>query len=250
MFNPNDPNVVMLEKVALRLGPALCRKVVFVGGAAAGLLITDLAAPTIRRTDDVDIVTKADALADYYRIEDELRSLGFVEDQSPEAPVCRWRVDGVAVDVMPTLKEILGFANRWYLEGEMTAQWMTLPNGLQIRVVRAPEFIAIKLEAFYGRGGGDYLFSHDMGDIIGVIDGRESLFDECLESLTPLKGYLAAQFKKLLSDRRFVDALPGHLPPDGASQARFQDLLFKLTQISNLHAGPPTPQTKSAPTSG
>ena len=33
--------------------------VVFVGGAAAGLLITDLAAPTIRRTDDVDIVDPA-----------------------------------------------------------------------------------------------------------------------------------------------------------------------------------------------
>lgn len=89
VFNPNDPNVAMLEGVALSLGLELCAQFVFVGGAAAGLLITDLAMPAIRRTDDVDIVTNAEALADYYRFEDQLRALGFVQDQSPDTPVCR-----------------------------------------------------------------------------------------------------------------------------------------------------------------
>ena len=234
VFNPNDPNVVMLEQVARSLGPELCSQFVFVGGAAAGLLITDLALPAIRRTDDVDIVTSAEALADYYRFEDQLRGLGFVQDQSPDAPVCRWRVDGVTVDLMPTQEEILGFTNRWYRMGVSTAQTVTLPSGVQIRVLRAPEFIATKLEAFYGRGGGDYLFSHDMGDIISVIDGRESLLNECRSSLSPLRAYLAAQFQHLLTQRSFVDALPGHLPPDGASQARLPDLLIKIQHISEL----------------
>jgi predicted nucleotidyltransferase len=234
VFNPNDPNVVMLERVARSLGPELCSQFVFVGGAAAGLLITDLALPAIRRTDDVDIVTSAEALADYYRFEDQLRGLGFEQDQSPDAPVCRWRVDGVAVDLMPTQEEILGFTNRWYRLGVATAQTLTLPSGVPIRVLRAPEFIATKLEAFYGRGGGDYLFSHDMGDIISVIDGRESLLREGLDSLSPLREYLAAQFQHLLTDRRFVDALPGHLPPDEASQARLPDLLIKIQKISEL----------------
>jgi predicted nucleotidyltransferase len=234
VFNPNDPNVVMLERVARSLGPELCSQFVFVGGAAAGLLITDLALPAIRRTDDVDIVTSAEALADYYRFEDQLRGLGFEQDQSPDAPVCRWRVDGVAVDLMPTQEEILGFTNRWYRLGVATAQTLTLPSGVPIRVLRAPEFIATKLEAFYGRGGGDYLFSHDMGDIISVIDGRESLLREGLDSFSPLREYLAAQFQHLLTDRRFVDALPGHLPPDEASQARLPDLLIKIQKISEL----------------
>lgn len=234
VFNPNDPNVVMLEQVARSLGPELCSQFVFVGGAAAGLLITDLAMPAIRRTDDVDIVTSAEALADYYRFEDQLRALGFVQDQSPDAPVCRWQVDGVAVDLMSTQEEILGFANRWYRTGVATAQTLTLPTGVPIRVLRAPEFIATKLEAFYGRGGGDYLFSHDMGDIISVIDGRASLLSECQDSLAPLRVYLAAQFQHLLTARSFVDALPGHLPPDGASQARLPELLIKIQHISEL----------------
>ncbi len=53
VFNPNDPNVAMLEHVARSLGPELCSQLVFVGGAAAGLLITDLAMPPIRRTENV-----------------------------------------------------------------------------------------------------------------------------------------------------------------------------------------------------
>jgi predicted nucleotidyltransferase len=234
LFNPNDPNVAMLERVARSLGPELCSQFVFVGGAAAGLLITDVAMPAIRRTDDVDIVTSAQDLADYYRFEAQLRSLGFMQDQSPDAPVCRWRVDGVALDLLPTQEEILSFTNQWYRMGVATAQTLTLPSGVPIRVLRAPEFIATKLEAFYGRGGGDYLFSHDMGDIISVIDGRASLLNECHESLAPLRAYLAAQFQHLLTHRSFVDALPGHLPPDLASQARLPDLLIKIKHISEL----------------
>ena len=233
-MNPNDPNVRMLEVVSSRLSPALRNSVVFVGGAAAGLLITDLAFPAVRRTSDVDIVTSAEGLTDYYRIEDQLRDLGFEQDQSPEAPVCRWRVDGVAVDIMPTLEEVLGFTNQWYRMAVATAQTLILPNGLTIRVLRAPEFIATKLEAFYGRGAGDYWLSHDMGDIISVVDGRPTLIEECLQSLAPLRAYLSVQFKTLLADRRFADALTGHLPPDEASQARLKDLLLKIQQMSEL----------------
>lgn len=45
---------------------------------------------------------------------------------------------------------------------------------------------------------------------------------------------MAVQFKTLLVDRRFIDALPGHLPPDEASQARLPDLLVNIYQISEV----------------
>ena len=43
-MNPNDPNVLLLETVARHLDNDLLREVVFIGGAVAGLLITDSAA--------------------------------------------------------------------------------------------------------------------------------------------------------------------------------------------------------------
>jgi len=58
-MNANDPNVALLEVVAERLGDDLRDEMVFVGGAVAGLLITDPAMPAIRPTEDVDLVCQA-----------------------------------------------------------------------------------------------------------------------------------------------------------------------------------------------
>jgi len=86
-------------------------QMVFVGGCATGLLITDLAAPPIRVTRDVDAIVQVTSRADYYQLSKELRSQGFSEDMSDDAPICRWVADNVILDVMPLDTDILGFGN-------------------------------------------------------------------------------------------------------------------------------------------
>lgn len=233
-MNPNDPNVVLLEVVAERLGAALRDKLVFIGGAVVGLLITDPAMPAIRPTEDVDLVTHVVALKDFHAIERELTDRGFVHDMRPSAPICRWRVGVVVVDVMPTDETILGFSNRWYPFAVETAQRIALPSAVEIRLIVPPVFVATKLEAFAGRGNNDFLFSHDLGDLIALVDGRESLVAECQASDERLKAYLSDQFSILLKNPAFRQALPGHLPGDEASQARLPDLEDKLHAIANL----------------
>jgi len=233
-MNANDPNAAMLERVAEQLGDALRQNMVFVGGAVAGLLITDPAMPAIRPTEDVDLIFEALALADYHRFEKTLRARGFVPDQRPDAPICRWRVGALAVDVMPTLESVLGFSNRWYPLALATAQPLALPSGRTIRMISAPAFLATKLEAFDGRGQGDFLFSHDLGDLLAVVDGRDTLLDECRDSAPELQAYLGERFGGLLAKPAFVEALAGHLPGDAASQERLPDFEAKLRRIAGL----------------
>jgi len=57
-----NPNIEMLEAVVERLGP-LNDEVVFLGGGAAGLLLTDPAAPPLRITRDVDVILEVTSLA-------------------------------------------------------------------------------------------------------------------------------------------------------------------------------------------
>lgn len=141
-MNPNDPNVLMLDVVAARLGEDLCRQLVFVGGAVAGLLISDPAQPAIRPTEDVDLLAQVLARSDYYALEQQLRLRGFAQDMRPQAPICRWLVDGVIVDVMPTIPEVLGFASRWYPMAMQTAldsaatQWTKCPSDIRTGVHR------------------------------------------------------------------------------------------------------------------
>ena len=94
--------------------------------------------------------------------------------------------------------------------------------------------MATKLEAFSGRGNNDYLFSHDLGDFLSVIDGRDSLIDECRASRAELRAYLRERIAGLLATSAFIDALPGHLPGDAASQERLPDLEDKLRALARL----------------
>ena len=66
-------------------------------------------------------------------------------------------VGGCVLDVMPTDANVLGFGNRWYDVAVRTAESVQLPSGRSIRLIAPPVFLATKLEAFHGRGGGDFL---------------------------------------------------------------------------------------------
>jgi predicted nucleotidyltransferase len=223
-----DLNLEMIRTVADHLGP-LQGKVVFVGGATAGLLITDAAAPLPRRTKDVDLIVEIASLVQYStELRDQLLDLGFTEDTEEGAPLCRWRVSGVKVDVMPTDENVLGFKNHWFGLALKHAAPHQLAEGPTILVVTAPFFLAMKLAAFDDRGQGDYQASHDIEDIIAVIDGRAGLEAEVAAAPAELQRHLAERIAALLDSADLRETISGHLPGDAASQARVPTLLQRL----------------------
>lgn len=113
MTERHQTGIEMITVVAERLGH-LRDRVVFVGGAVTGLLVTDPAARSARSTEDVDVIVQAVTYSEYARMEEELRLIGFHARRMPGDPICRWIADGAVVDVMPTEGNVLGFRNRWY----------------------------------------------------------------------------------------------------------------------------------------
>jgi hypothetical protein len=83
--------------MAARLKPLL-PEIVFVGGCTTGLLISDPAASPVRATDDVDVIVEVASYAEYARFSKRLRNLGFSEDSSEGAPICRWLIDQMKLD--------------------------------------------------------------------------------------------------------------------------------------------------------
>jgi hypothetical protein len=79
------------------------------------------------------------------------------------------------LDVMPLDEKILGFSNRWYKAAMKLSETTTLRDDLVIRMITAPYFVATKLDAFKRRERGDFLGSHDLEDVVSIVDGRESL---------------------------------------------------------------------------
>ncbi|MBI5556397.1 MAG: hypothetical protein HY885_02020 [Deltaproteobacteria bacterium] len=229
----NNPNIQILETAVQHLG-VLIDRLVFLGGCATGLLLTDMAAPPIRHTQYVDVITEVATLADYYRLAEQLREHGFQEDSSENAPICRWKAGGILLDVMPTNPALLGFGSTWYQEAHETATLQTLPSGKRIRMITAPYFLACKFAAFDGRGNGDFLMSHDMEDIVAVLDGRPEVMNETGQAPDVLRKHLAGRFRTLLDNARFREALSGHMPGDPASQARVPLILDRIRKIAAL----------------
>jgi hypothetical protein len=220
----NDPNLPQLRRIAEALGD-LREQLVFVGGSVAGLMLTDPLAEGVRATMDVDAIVEAGRAA-FYRLEEELAGRGFARDVSSDV-ICRWRhrESGLLFDLMPVDDEVLGFSNPWYAYAVETAGPVEIAEGVSIRLISAVAFVATKLEAFASRGKGDFLSSHDLEDVLNVVNGREELVDEMHAAPGALRAAVAQTFSRLLADPNFSNVLPGLIAEEeraGVVQARME----------------------------
>src|ERR1039457_3461922 len=146
-------------------------------------------------------------------------------------PRSRWVHRRTILDVMPLDEKVLGFSNRWYRAAMKSAVTRRLADDLEIRVVTAPYYIATKLAAFKGREKGDLFGSRDLEDLISVVDGRAELVVDGGAEAVDLRACGGAGIKALLATPGFLDALPGYLPPEGASQSRINIVLRRLQEL-------------------
>lgn len=222
----------LLDRAAQELLPLL-DDLVFVGGATVGLLLSDPAAEQPRVTRDVDVAAHAPSRTVYHALEQRLTELGFGPDTRPEAPICRWIKADLVLDLLVDDKRILGFTNPWYASAIDTAWPLALPSGLTVRVLDAPHLIATKLVAWRDRGRSDW-FSHDLEDIMLVVDGRPELLAELVGSPPELRRFVAAEVRAMLSEPDLDDVLPGFLGADAQKQQRASLLRQRLEAIVSL----------------
>ncbi len=227
-----ESNIEMLRLAVENLGD-LKNELVFVGGCMTELLITDEAAAEPRQTKDVDTIVEAASYAEYNAFSEKLKAVGFREDTSEDAPLCRWVKESTILDVMPLDEKTLGFTNSWYKSAMKTAEELEFLLNLTIKVVSPVYFCATKMEAFDGRGEGDYLASHDMEDIIALIDGRAEIVAEIANASSDVRLYISHKIKSWLENNKFKDALPGHLG-NASDLSRLGIVMERLKKIASL----------------
>jgi len=227
----------MVERAALELAPFL-DEVAFVGGATVALWITDQAAPEPRVTKDVDLVVEVSSRLAWYDFEERLRTHGLRHDTSSSV-ICRWKAgdpgDELLVDLMPGDAAILGFDNRWQRPALDHARALSLPSRQRIRAISPPYLLATKLEAWTGRGGGDHLRSHDLEDIIGLVNGRAEIVDEARDASDDLRSFLAREITTLLDQPRFLETVEGTVGGFGRGAAGEEDRVDD-TVLPRFHA--------------
>jgi hypothetical protein len=134
---------------------------------------------------------------------------------------------------MPIAEEVLGFSSRWYPSAIRAAQTPSI-GGHNVQVIAPVSFVATKLEAFRGRGQGDVTLSHDLEDVVTLVDGRPGLVNEVAAAEPDVRSFIASEIAVLMANPEFREALPGFLLPDPASQARRSILEQRLSAIAAL----------------
>jgi hypothetical protein len=243
---PSTPLDAM-RTVARRLAPLNIRYA-FLGGAIVPLLLDHPALIDFRPTKDVDAVVRILEMAAYNELEGHLKQAGFrnaSEEIDRDAPLFRWEIDGCLLDLMPSSPDVLKLPSRWFTDALDHSIPRDLGEGVSAHVITAPYFIAMKLAAFQDRGEGDHQASHDLEDIVTLIDGRAGIAAEIEKCDPSLRQFLAISIRELLSDRRFLEALPGHFPSDSVSIASFRERITRerMLAIATL-AGKPSDSSR------
>ena len=234
----HDPNLAQVELAVELLGP-LVSELCMVGGCTTGLLLTDPGSAPIRPTIDVDVVVAALTYTQYHEFGQRLRERGFAESTEEDDPICRWRQDSLILDVMP-VSDALGFTNKWYGSAMGSRVPFELPSGKIAFHIDAPHFIATKLEAFASRGEDDPSCSHDVEDIVLVVDGRPEVLDEVANASDSLRAFIAHGFAGILADSLFVEAMEGYFDPAIAAERA----TIVLGRMKSISGAPPEEKTE------
>lgn len=224
-----NPNLGLLVGMGQAMGP-LCEQVVFVGGCATGLLVDDANLMDVRPTEDVDAIVEVASLAAYHRLAEQLMKRGFKQTMADNTPPFRWYWNRMQLDLVPLDEKVLGFANPWYRVGFEAALSVELAGGLHLRHLSAPHFLATKFEAFKNRGQNDVYLSHDLEDIMTVMEGRNTVAQEMAAANEAVRKHVGQSVAALLDMPTFYNALPGLL----SDPEREQAVKVRLNQISKL----------------
>jgi len=185
-------------------------KVVFVGGAVVSLYANDAAADEIRPTGDIDLTIVLMTYLEWVQVQEELAVLNIHPD--PYGPsMCRYRLRDIPIDIMPFQNSAIGPSNRWYAMGMDSLQTLTV-HDQQLRILSAPCFLATKFEAFHGRGS-DYRTSHDMEDIVYVLDNRTTIVDEIANASPEIREFLQESINSITRLGLLDEVLTAHIHP-------------------------------------
>lgn len=203
-------NLIRLKAVNQAL-EGLEQDFVFVGGATVSLYATNEAlAAEVRPTDDVDVIVELATYSDYSALDEKLRKIGFQNDIA-SGVICRYRIQGIIVDVMPTDPQPIGFSNRWYPEGFREAIQYSLDNETTFRIFSLPYFVVSKWEAFKSRGNNDYRTSKDFEDLVYILENADNFEEQIRQAPAHLQEYLREQLVPIINKDDFEEGLYAHL---------------------------------------
>jgi len=204
---------ITIEKIKIVASAinSINEKAVFVGGSVAQFYVDSSKTPKIRVTKDVDVVFKVLSFVQLEKLRERLNKVGFIQKIDAKV-LCRFEYSNILVDIMSVNQ--IGWApgNKWFEIGFQKAKPKRIDD-VEISLLPLSYYFATKFSAFNDRGIDDPYLSHDLEDIVFIIDNAPNLYNELLgNDDNEVRAFLQENFRKMIEVSSIYEAVEGHLP--------------------------------------
>ena len=199
-----NPELVLLRNTAKRMQPML-GELVFAGGCSTSLLFSEPG--FIRPTPPqwLDVIASTDGELGHMGLTIKLKEIGMREDtmigrgrwKMGALTVCFWNVDPV----------FNPFASRFIRDAFAMPRKYVVGPDLNVKLANAAFFMAMKLEAFLGRGLANYQSSDDLNDLVSLLAARTEVAFDLRLAAPPVRSFIQRGLAELKPKSDFQEAI-------------------------------------------
>lgn len=222
-----NPELILFRNTARRLLPLL-DELVFCGGCATAQMFSEVG--FIRPTPPqwLDVIAKTQGDMGWGGLTVKLKEMSLREDTIGRG---RWKLGALTLCFWNVDPLYNPFASRFISDAyAMPRKVMAAPD-LKVKLVNPAMFLALKLEAFHGRGGNDFQHSDDLNDLIAILAGRAEVAFDLRLAAPQVKTFIQRNLAEYKSKRDFQEAIKRVLNND---EARIATTLTRLNEIVRI----------------
>jgi hypothetical protein len=199
-----NPELVLFRNTAKRMQPMLSQ-LVFCGGCSTALMFSEAGFIRPSPPQWLDVIASTEGELGHMGLTIKLKEIGMREDtmigrgrwKMGALTVCFWNVDPV----------FNPFASRFIRDAfAMPRKYVAAPE-LSVRLANAAFFMAMKLEAFLGRGLANYHSSDDLNDLVSLLAGRTEIAFDLKLAAPPVRAFVQRGLAELKPKSDFQEAI-------------------------------------------
>jgi len=223
-----NPELVLFRNTVKRMQPML-PQLVFAGGCATSMFFSepDFIRPAPPQW--LDVIASTEGELGHMGLTIKLKEIGMREDtmigrgrwKMGALTVCFWNVDPV----------FNPFASRFIRDAFAMPRKMMAGPDLNVKIANVAFFMAMKLEAFLGRGLANFQSSDDLNDLVSLLAARTEIAFDLRLAAPPVRSFIQRGFAELKPKSDFQEAIKRILNYD----ARLIELaLARLNEVVRI----------------
>jgi hypothetical protein len=223
-----NPELILFRNTAKRMQPML-EELVFAGGCASALMFSEANFIRAHPPQWLDVIASTNGELGHTGLTIKLKELGLREDTTVGRG--RWKLGALTVCFWNVDPVFSPFSSRFMRDAFAMPRRLPATPEMKVKMVNPAFFLALKIEAFQGRGQGNFQTSEDLNDLVSMLAARAELAFDLKLAAPPVRSFVQRSLAELKPKHEFQEAIKRIANFD---QARVDLALSRLNEIVRI----------------